>query len=79
MIYQPEVGFLVCIPLHHCQGVIDRMENASKSDVVGWQGKDMVMEPMVMKEVQGVICYNSFPLSFYSPNCSLLSPTYLER
>ena len=51
MIYQPEVRFLVCIPFHHCQGAIDRTEDMSKSDVVGWQGKDMVMEPVVMKEV----------------------------
>ena len=25
------------------------------------------------------LCYNSFPLSFCSPDCSLLLPTYLER
>ena len=29
--------------------------------------------------VSNVLCYNSFPLSFYSIDCSLLSSTYLER
>ena len=35
--------------------MIDRMEDVSESDVVGQQGKDMVVEPVVMKEVKGVI------------------------
>ena len=51
MIYQPEVRFFKHIPFHHCQSTIDRTEDTSESDVVGWQGKDMVMEPMVMKKV----------------------------
>ena len=34
MVYQPEVGLLIGIPFHYCQGMIDRMEDASKSDVV---------------------------------------------
>ena len=51
MIDQPEVRLLVRIPFHCCQGAIDRAEDASESDVVGQQGEDMEMEPMVMKEV----------------------------
>ena len=51
MIYQPEVKLLVHILFHHCQGTIDRVEDASKSDVTRQQGEDVVMEPMVMKEV----------------------------
>ena len=51
MIYQPEVRLLIGIPFYHCQGAIGRTEDMSKSDVVRWQGENMVMEPMVMKEV----------------------------
>ena len=29
--------------------------------------------------VRNTLCYDSFPLSIYSLDCSLLSHTYLER
>ena len=55
MIHQPEVRLLICVSFYCCQSVIDRMENTSKSDVVRWQGNDVMMEPMVVEEVKGVI------------------------
>ena len=48
MIYQPEVRLLISIPFHCCQGAIDGAEDASKGDIVRWQGKDVVMETMIM-------------------------------
>ena len=49
--FNPEVRLLICIPFHCCQGAIDRTEDMNESDTVRRQGEDVVMEPMVMKEV----------------------------
>ena len=35
--------------------MVDRVEDASKSDIVGWQGEDMMMKSMVMEKVHGVV------------------------
>ena len=34
MIHQPKVRFLIHVLFYHCQSVVDRAENTSKSDVV---------------------------------------------
>ena len=55
MVYQPKIRLLIGISFYRREGVVDGVEDASKSDVVRWQSEDVMMEPMVMKEIQCVI------------------------
>ena len=54
-IHQPEIRLLICITFHCCQGVVYGTKDLSEGDIMWWQGKYMVVEPLVMQEVHGIV------------------------